>query len=420
MKAIQNLKRLNLRRFAKPFLLAYHPDRNANGAATATIARDANLKAIQNLNGMIDVIEHLHDRAIDPSSSSKLPGRIDLEPCYTIEFLVPSSDIKLGEKKPKDELILTRRSIDLTFTESERNSIQNVDESGKFSVRAATALKIKAIKEIKKLLRISGLSIPTDFDDELERLNVDEDNNESTVMDELLHNELGFDENNDYSSQPGRNFSYPNNPTTPKTPYEKSRERFMQKLRANSSKFRQMYNDAVEDLKRDIATDGLIRMNEQRRKQMVSEILSRVRVYDASLDMSLTRSSTNENIPREVSTIDTSDSDGLDVIGQLIALRRMSLLFNDNFNELEMEEMGRLWEKVSFVLIPKRIPEEGKRKGLPFSRRRRMRKGKESGFKFTFQDKNCTVYVPVDFTDDEFLGEMKRHLSVLYDATNEG
>jgi len=409
MKAIQNVKRLNLRRLARPFLLTYHPDRHVNNGGT-TVVRDANMKAIQNLNEMIDAVEYLHDRAVNPSSTN-IRGKVDLAPCYTIEFLVPSSERKFGEKKPKNELVSTRRSVDLSFTESERNSIQISDKAnGKYSIQAAESLKLKAMKEIRKLLRVAGLTVPKDLDDELERLSADE-NGELTAK-EILYNELDIDGNVYEKSRFGRGFNLPKGA---KTPYEQSRERLIQKLQASSSKLRQMYEDAVEDMKADFVTKGLIQRNAERRQKAVSEIISRVRVYATSKD---------ESLPRDNETIYNvagDDSDGLDAIGQLIAIRRMSLLFNANFEDLDIEGMGRLWGKVSIVLTPRRNSEKNRKPGTPYSRKRRLRIGKESGFKFKFDaDERCTVYIPVDFTDEEILGEIKRHLNDFCNVTHSG
>ena len=64
------------------------------------------------LNGMIDTVDNIYNRALNPKSSS-LRGRADLQPKYIIEFLVPStsgssssSTTMTGVKKPKHEMIV--------------------------------------------------------------------------------------------------------------------------------------------------------------------------------------------------------------------------------------------------------------------------------------------------------------------------
>lgn len=46
--------------------------------------------------------------------------------------------------------------------------------------------------------------------------------------------------------------------------------------------------------------------------------------------------------------------EGLDVIAQLVAIRRLSLLLCDNFDHLQMERMGRMWERLVIVFTPPR------------------------------------------------------------------
>lgn len=52
--------------------------------------------------------------------------------------------------------------------------------------------------------------------------------------------------------------------------------------------------------------------------------------------------------------IDSVIPDGLDVIAQLVAIRRLSLLLYDNFDHLQMERMGRMWERLVIVFTPPR------------------------------------------------------------------
>lgn len=381
---------LTLKRLIRPFFLAYHPDRLAS---SSSLTREVNLDAIQTLNGMIDTIETLYDRAADPKYSAANKGRIELKPEYVIEFLVESSSAgRAGVKKKKDVSTSTRRSVELTFGEWERRSVQTVDANGSYSIRAAHTLKVKAMTEIKKLLRIAGLSIPSEIDAQLEEMSNDFDDEELTDTERYFHSELGLD-----PRQQSRRRS------RPKTPFEESRDRFMKKM--DWKKHREMCEQALEDAKRDIATQGLVGKSKERRQRMVSDILSKVRVYDRSLDI--------PNSEAEQKPVDEHD-DGLDFLQQLIAIRRMSLIFDDNFEELEMEDMGRMWENSVIILTPVRRGIDSKT-GLPFSRIKRIKQGRESGFKFSYNaDESVTIYVPIDFKDDELVNELKRHLRDFY------
>jgi hypothetical protein len=46
--------------------------------------------------------------------------------------------------------------------------------------------------------------------------------------------------------------------------------------------------------------------------------------------------------------------EGLDVVAQLVAMRRLSILLCDSFDVLKMEKMGRMWERLVIVLTPPR------------------------------------------------------------------
>lgn len=361
---------------------------------------------------MIDTVDHLTTRAIDPMKSTQpvIPGRGDLESTYTIEFLIPSVSEDAVKLRAREAPVSTRRSVDLTFTMEERNDIRNFGNGGgssKKSTEVALALKIRAMMEISKLLRVAGLKVPTDLGDELEGLLTDYKNNDSNEQN--FREGLLFDELTQADTDPrGRTFTSNHtraSSSQPQTPYEKSRQRFLKKFRADAPKLRKMYDDAIEDNKRDIATRGYIQMSEERKQRMVSEIISRIRVHEVV-------------VPPGIDDFDEDEfDDGLTTIGQLIAIRRMSLLFNDNFESLKMEDMGRLWENTCIVLTQQRHDQQDDDFGKPFSRRMRLKKGKESGFKFSYHSDGgrCTVYIPVDFTDEEVLGELERHLSDFYD-----
>jgi hypothetical protein len=362
--------------------MKFHPDLQGIGIEKSTaIAREVNLEALQTLNGMIDTIDQIYNRAADPLKFT-LKGRIDLQKKYVIEFLVPTDNPKAGAKKPKDVPMSSRRSVELIFSEREINSVQMIDSNGKYSIIAATALRVKAMREISKLLRVAGLQIPRDLESQINEIS-----SMNANLDDMSYREnLLYDELNLQGNHLNRNFGHS---ARPKSQYEQSREKFMQAT--DWKKYNKMYDAALTDMEKDVATEGLISMNEERVQRFVAEVISRVRVDEKSLD-----------------------EPSLDVLQQLIAIRRLSLLLNDNFVELEMEDMGRLWESLFIVLVPERKKKEGKT-GLPNSRLRRMKKGKESGYKFSYNaDDSITAYIPIDFLDDELIAEFKSHLNDFY------
>ena len=392
---IQNKPQLTLKQLVRPFLMRFHPDRQGIETSKDTVvARDVNLQALQTINGLIDTIDQIYDRAAEPSKTSR--GRLEVQKKYVIEFLVSSDPLgRSGVKKRKDVPIASRRIVEISFSERDINSVQLVDAaSGKYSISAAISLRTKAMQGIVKLLRVAGLQIPNDLQAQIEDASREIEAHQFSANEILLEDELDLEGSRRQSETFGRTFNYSS--TRPKTPYEKARERYIKTV--DWKKFNNMYDEALKDMEKDLATEGLITMSEERKQRFVAEIISRVRIFDKSIDRDDDQNS--ESIG------------GLDSLHQLIAIRRLSLLLNDHFEDLEMEEMGRLWETTTMVLTPERKSHQKGRAGLPYSRLKRLQKGKESGFKFLFHsDDRLTVYVPIDFLDDEFIGEMKVHLS---------
>ena len=441
--AKQDMKKL--KQFIRPFLLNYHPDRmlqHHHQNSTTQIAKEVNLKAIQTLNGMVDTVEAIYNRAVHPRSSANVGtggGRIELQSKYTIEFLVPSSnssdsknnngDITLSSitksKKQKDAAATsTRRSVDLCFTTKEKSIVQSIDDrTGNYSIVAAKMIQIKALKEITKLLRVANIPASpissvtsNDFDLEIESLqdeirqdyilNKDQlDLHEQLILNELDFLNDGHNENHGPRRRGrGEMFNTNSSSNREQTEYEKSKNAFMKSI--NWKEHARLYDEAMEDAIRDMATDGLIKMNEGRKQRFVSEIISRVRVHQHVSDNEDDDNDDNDNYP---------DTNHVDTVQQLIAMRRLSLLMSDNFEDLELEEMGKMWQEIFIVLTPERTKGSGKT-GEPYSRRKRLREGQESGFKFAYHDEGkVSIHVPIDFLDDEVIGEFKRNLNDFYD-----
>lgn len=376
--------KLTLKQLIRPFLMKFHPDRQGlENQKITSIAREVNLEALQTLNGMIDTIDQIYNRAADPSKFS-LRGRLELKKKYLIEFLVTTDEGKSVVKKPKDVPISSRRSVELLFSDRDVSAVQTVDSNGKYSVVAAMALKVKAMREISKLLRVAGLQIPKDLESQIEAqqsVGTAQNTDGMSIHEQLLHDELNLNSNHF-----GRNFG---RGTRPMTKFELSREKYMQST--DFKKYNKMYDEALKDMEKDLATEGLISMSEERIQRFVAQVISRVRVDEKYIH-----------------------DPSLDALQQLIAIRRLSLLLSDNFETLEMEDMGKLWESMFIVLIPERKTKEVKT-GLPYSRLKRLKRGKESGYKFAYNaDDSVTAYVPIDFLDDELISEFKTHLSDFY------
>ena len=462
---------VTLKSLVRPFLMKFHPDRqashnnisgrdgdsntNMNTNTNTTLARNVNLKAIQTLNGMIDTMDQIYERASPSSSSSSSSGkgmRIDLQTTYTIEFLVTSDRALSSSKKKKAQAPLaSRRSMDISFTHRDVQSVNGVDANGRYSIAAATALRYKTMKGIVNLMRVAGLQVANDVYDQIDEANGrNNGSNGNGAFSTMMDHELDFSSgpqgrggegrgNMGYTYGRGRTFG----DRPPRNAYEESRQKYINSV--DWKKFNKMYDKALEDMERDIATEGLIAMSPERRMNLVSSVISRIRVENHGHDGN---ENENEDVDDTTRTRNDHESGGIDAVSQLIAIRRLSLLFSDNFDYLEMEEMGRLWETMVIVLTPERRSRRNHGDdpvvGTPFSRLKRLKRGRESGFKFAFhsveadevgangdedqhgdgddndngnndtdgedQMDRVTVYIPVDFLDDDLISEMKWHL----------
>ena len=147
----------------------------------------------------------------------------------------------------------------------------------------------------------------------------------------------------------------------------------------------------MEDIRANWATEGLIRDDPQRRMAYISEILSRVRVEEPKED---------------------EDVQEVDPIMQLIALRRLSLLMDEYFDDLRLEDLGKMWDSTVMVLTPARSYNTSR--SALFKRRKRQTKGDvmvNDGFSFALHhDNSVTIHIPVDFRDEELLSQLKRHV----------
>ena len=296
---------VTLKSLVRPFLMKFHPDRqashnnisvsgrdgdsNTNTNTNTTLARNVNLKAIQTLNGMIDTMDQIYERASPSSSSSSGKGmRIDLQTTYTIEFLVTSDRAFSSSKKKKAQAPLaSRRSMDISFTHRDVQSVNSVDANGRYSIAAATALRYKSMKGIVNLMRVAGLQVANDVYDQIDEANGSNGNgNGNGAFSTMMDHELDFSSGPQGRGEGRGNMGYKNGRSfgdrPPRNAYEESRQKYINSV--DWKKFNKMYDKALEDMERDIATEGLIAMSPERRMNLVSSVISRIRVENHGHD----------------------------------------------------------------------------------------------------------------------------------------
>jgi hypothetical protein len=383
--------------------------------ASSHHAKEVNLRAVQTMNGLVDSLDILIGRCTPPSyynydnynnnikSSTTTIGPLpELKSRYEIEFILPPTNVnkddeRKGRKRKKnidDKVALTLRSITITFPEYLRSNVKRWaltsfhyrrDDDGVIlaepptpqeeeAYRTAMQLREHALLEFGRLLSIAGMKMPADSSgpttsSESSWGSRRKEENQWTLTDHFLH-ELGIDPMEEVapgvvnSSSPlsgayfGRTQSRPTPPkqSSPSQPPTYSHPQLQQQRTAfiNSipwNRFALDYENAYNDAQADWITNRLNLYNvntlegRERREQMVSSICGRARIVTCHHgdEISGEKEKVNEDIP-----------EGLDVIAQLVAIRRLSLLLYDNFDHLQMERMGRMWERLVIVFTPPR------------------------------------------------------------------
>mmetsp|Transcript_21060 Transcript_21060/g.34848 ORF Transcript_21060/g.34848 Transcript_21060/m.34848 type:complete len:388 (-) Transcript_21060:1295-2458(-) len=343
----------SLKKMMKPFFLKCHPD-----VHTTDTSKQVNMEALQNINGFMDTL--------DATCEGKV---VDWPTMLPIEFLLKTDEIT-GRKKKKEEII-TRRKVELVVPPvSLRNLI--VSSKGNDRKQSIQRLQNEVKREMAKLLQVAGLAVPRDVDDIM---------NEDEYWDGVLENEILEEDRS--AGGVGRRFT---TDERPKSKREKARDRFVRSL--DREKFDKMYNAAVKDMEADSATSGFIKNHAILRQDLVNSVIAKVRIdKEAEIEM----------------------------LDELITLRRLSLIMEDNFDKLQMEEFGRMWEDLTIILANPRDFGTSET-----AMRKRRKRGQESGFRFTYcADNKVTIHVPLDFRDEELLAELDRNLSDWFNMVDE-
>lgn len=275
-------------------------------------------------------------------------------------------------KKPKDNEDTTatsRRKVELALPPLDLCRRLTSLNAGPESSELREKVQRHAAIQLVRLLKIASLDVPKDLD-------VEQDyGGEGEHMDSFWSSELGLDQ----QGRPHRGrFDFEENEQ--QRAYNQNRERFTRSI--NWKKYDELYKKAVVDMKADFATEGLIKNHAGRRRTMIANILAKLRLKEET-----------------------------DPIQQLVAIRRLSLLLDDHFETLSMEEFGRLWESCNFVLTPERLYNISS----SALHKRRLQQA-DTGFSFTLHpDFSVTIEIPIDFRDDELIQELERNIWDIYD-----
>lgn len=355
-----------VRNLVKPFLLKCHPD-----VQPTDFAKQVNLKAIQNLNSYLDSIQSLLSRN---TPRQREPEQRIIEVDFIMMLDAQDERPKLVRKRKQDraEHQSSRRRVELQLPPKSlcQELLNNIsDTSSRQRVEAHVS------NELSKLLKVAGLAIPAALKD----------------IQDAWEESLGFEERTDRHQHRGSEDNFTGQrssrssrgpKTQKKTPYERSRDRFTSRL--DWSKFDKIYRQAVADMNADLATEGLIENDTQRRRKMIADLLS-----------------SNVRLEHDISLAE-----------QLIVFRRLSLLLQDHFEDLHFDDFGNFWENMQILLTPVR---------QSALQKRQRREENDNGFSFTLHPNyKVTIHVPIDFRDDELIQELDKNLWDFYNLVSDG
>jgi hypothetical protein len=168
---------------------------------------------------------------------------------------------------------------------------------------------------------------------------------------------FGEEADDDSLSRPHHHrFGTAPHPSSARAKYRANRERFTSAI--NWKEYEKVYRAAVADMQADRMTSGLVRNHAGRRRRLIAKILSHAECDD---------------------TVDLTE--------QLVAFRRLSLLLDEHFDELQLEDLGAHWESC------------------------RLELSSDRDFAFSLHpDNTVTIRIPVDFTDEQLIRELDRNL----------
>lgn len=485
----------SLRRMIKPFLLKCHPDiqqhhhqpeisneddddKSSISKEDAGWAKAINLRAIQNLNSYLDSIQTL---LIESSSSSssvrRSPKNVSSSSSLVeIDFVIAvqsssSSSLKSGGKKRHQ----SRRNRGIEWHQSRRKVQLVLPQRDKSDVSSMSFLERHVHSELVRLLRVAGLEVPSysfhllqHHDDYNRQDRGGQGANDATYpKGPFWHDDDGlqsyhFPFGGGASNKSGRVAATSTSASSSIfSRYKANREQYVRDTTANENWNDELYNSGrfqyamAESLIED-ETRGLIANDAARRQDLIARILAKVQIQKQQKEQKEEEeeepsSSTSKNDDDDTaaagaaatnSRIVVVDDAGLE---QLLAMRRLSLVLDDNFQVLQLEELGRLWENLTLVLL---LPswdnddndyndvDNNDDNNAPTATiaRRRMRRTKrrrrqqqqqqlqlqhgmstilEEGMDYAWTlhpDWSVTMHIPMDFEPDELVQELERNV----------
>jgi len=423
----------------KPFLLQVHPDVQPNASA-----KQVNLAAIQNLNAYLDLLQTMADGKYNSKQHHKSDDNSSA--IAEIDFVlqleagrrgIQKSSTRIDKKKSPHHTSASRRRVELLLPPvalcQQLAGQYRSNNDGMISQQSLRhRLRRHGTQELTKLLRVAGLPAPPPsvrylseeeaLHEEIQHLVRDDDDDDNDNYDPRSSstNPQQQQQQQQQSSSNmeeglGRaHFQYRNSNTKTYTNpvhqrqanYEASRDRFTSNIQWQH--YTRLYQEALDAAEAEYATGDLYENTPGARRKLISRLLARIRIIAKN----------NNNNEDPAAATDASSSSGTTTISfeeQLIAFRRLSILFETHFHFLQLDRCAKMWETSTIVLVPAR----DYNLSPTALRKRRLRQNADSGFSFTVHaDQRVSIYIPMDFGDDELLQELDRNVWDFYDLNN--
>jgi hypothetical protein len=483
----------SLRRMIKPFLLKCHPDiqqqrsskeedDDDNEDTSRSISQEdtswakaINLRAIQNLNSYLDSIQTLLQESSssirrgtrNPKNNDASSSLVEIDFVIAVQSSSSSTWKSAGGKRRHQssrnrgiEWHQSRRKVQLVLPQQKQQHDKN-------NVASMSFLERHFHSELVRLLRVAGLEVPSysfhlhHSDDGIDGYAQDREGGVGQAPKGPFWHD-GAPSHFHFANGVGKRG--PRVATTSASSsifsrYKANREHFVREAAELGYDHRLFQHALAESLIED-ETAGLIANNAERRQDLIARILAKVQIQKEQQEQQVddpTAPSSSSNFKNDdivAAAPAASNSVGVGVVvddaglEQLLAMRRLSLVLDDNFQVLQLEELGRLWENLTLVLLPPTpwddddndnddtVPEGNNkttRRRVRRSKRRRRQQQQQQQQKagtnaITMDNDNLhaeqwmdyawtlhpdwsvTMYIPMDFDPDELVQEIERNV----------
>ena len=499
--------------------------------------KQTNLQAIQNLNVYLDTIQNVvqtvtesklvqltNNNNTTTTTNNKTKQQQHKQDVILLEFVlfVPDTTGHKLRKHKDPPNILIRRQVELIIPTSNPWLVTKLNDCTiPVTIRLAHFTQW-IIEQLIHIVRIAGLPIPYHVRDELLQQT-------TFVIGQYYNNNNNNNKNDDRTRNYEPNFGQERNTTTSssfRSSYYRDRLNAQRRAYTDSidwNKVNQLYQQTIYEMKVELLNQDMIKNKPHRRMSIIANVLASIQIQrygpkgihiknllvvnkqkddeGKEKDDDEEEKDDNNNNEMEVGdddktkvSLDDNNNDKfskqeqqrrqkslpepkITLIEEVIAFRRLSLLLEEHFEELQLDDLtlststNLWWERLQIILTPER-----RYNTSPSAlHKRAIQDKKDNGFVFTFhtstttnssttttsstsiypltlyphqvvtgrqqqqqmkqqqqqsptnvsqrewrQQAYCSLTVPIDFRDDELLVELKRNMEQFKDMIGDG